>query len=123
MSSTYRCAKLTIKELFELFTEGRDVNNELKIHKQFKNDYGSIFIQEDNFQNAYYITVELKNQDSIYIFPYLALIDVLANECELTSTRFINENKREFLYKDENSLDRFFNDNIVYVPKLMLKSI
>lgn len=123
MSSTYRCSRLTINELFCTFFVGRDALNELKLHKQFENEYGKITISEDSFLSGFYISVELKNIDSLHIFPYLALIDVLADSCEESSKRFINENKRLFIYNDKNKLSEFFNDNVIYVPKLMLKDI
>lgn len=123
MSTTYRCTKLTISGLFESFYIGKNVLNELKKHKSFENEYGSIKITRDDFQNVYYISIEVKDDQSKFILPYLALLDVLSSSAlSLTSNR-LNENKYTYIYTNDDYLTTCFDESEVYVPTLMLKDI
>ena len=123
MSTTYRCTKLNIAELFDTFYVGRNIERELMKNHSFDNEFGNIKIDYDGFQDAYYITINLKNNSDNHILPYLSLIDELSCSCLSTTNRFINDNKYTYVYKSENDLIRCLKNTYVFIPTLIIKNI
>lgn len=122
MSTTYRCTKMAISELFDTFYIGRRALDELNKHMLFENEHGCIRINRDDFQDVFYITITIKSDNNIRSLPYLYLIDELESTCLRINNKYVNDGKYTYTYHAQDDLNNCFSENI-FIPTLMLKDI
>ena len=116
MNSQYCCELINFKNIAERIFIGQNLYEKLINYHKFHNEYGFIELFIDEYSPCIDIKISsIWNKFSKEYLPFILLKDFLIkNNCKQ-----INED--EFRVSSMNELIKILNDEIIYIPKTLLR--